>query len=236
MDFAWDDGGRRDAFPDWPKSVGDCVYRGIAIYTGIPYAEVYEVLNRAQRAYNERRKSRSRKYGFALREGRHADGGTNPEVYEPYLRHHGIVRVWKAAHGEHGLTVEEAFHMFGDCLLRSQGANGNHVAAIKGGKFRDTQDGTAGEWARGRNGVYERQVRYCEVWVRKDLVPEDQRLYHRPNVTREVADYPDRPVPADLAEALEVKALQKAADRKLRDMEKIKGLKAEAARLLARCK
>ena len=232
MEFAWDDGGRREAFPDWPKRAGDCVSRGISIYTGLPYAEVYKILNRAQTAFNERRAHRSRKYGFALREGRHADGGTNPAVYEPFLRHHGMVRVWKAAHGEHGLTADEAFSLFGDCLLRSQGANGFHVVAIKGGKLRDTWDSSR-RLDLGRSGRYERNTRYCEAWVREDLVPEDQRLYQRPKVIREVAECEDRPVPTDVAEKLEVDHLRDAASRKLIRMAKTEMLKKEAARLLA---
>ena len=235
MEFAWDDGGRREAYPDWPADAGDCVSRGISIYTGIPYTEVSEILGRANTNYKARKGIVRRKYKLALAAGREADGGIAPDVSRPFMVNRGLHCVWEAGHGEHGLTSDEAFRMFGDCILCSKGANGCHMVAIKGGKLRDTWDGTRGEWSIGRNGRYERKVRYCEVWVRKDLIPEGQISYHRPKVIREVTGYEDRPVPSDVAEKLETRELRDAANRKLVNAEKVKGLKAEAARLLARC-
>ena len=238
MEFAWDDGGRRETYPDWPVTGGDCVVRAIATYTGIAFKECYEILARGQAQINANRVQIKRKYKVALSEGRDGDGGIATTVYRPFLKIRGLHQVWKAGHGEHGLTAEDAFRMFGDCILVAKGANGSHMTCIRGGKLRDTFDPSTREWSIGRNGMYERKTRFYEVWVWRKLVDEDDLFWDagRPRVTREVTEYEDRPVPSDVAEKLETRELRDAANRKLVNAEKVKGLKAEAARLLARCR
>ena len=191
--YAWDDGGRRETYPDWPASVGDCAIRGMAIYTGRPYGDVYRECNDSSRNRLDDRVSRAphrrigRRDSARIRTGRYCDNGTMNPVWKGYLMRHGVICVWMATPGRRGLTAEDAFAMFGDCILLSHGGNGSHLVAIKGGKLRDTWNGLVGKWtSRGTRKV----LRYSQVWIREDLINESAR------VTRHVdTDYEDRPVP-----------------------------------------
>ena len=191
LKFAWDDGGRSKAFPDWPHGVGDCVIRGIAIYTGIPYKEVYEYMAPRQIAkwadINRERRAHGGRARHKIRDlSRGADYGVGKEIHGPYLMEHGCKIAWRAEKGQRGVTAQEAFNMFGDCLLRSKGSHGNHVVAIKGGKLRDTWNGLSNRGTR-----WDPTVRYTEIWVW-----EDHPMFTTGHAIQDIdGNYEDQPVP-----------------------------------------
>jgi len=61
MKFAWDDGGRKAA--GYRGNAGDCVVRAVAIASGRPYQDVYNVLSDGCR--NQRTTSRSKQKASA---------------------------------------------------------------------------------------------------------------------------------------------------------------------------
>jgi hypothetical protein len=56
MEWVYDDGGRKAA--GFKGRTGDCVVRSIAIASGLPYADVYEVLSAGTRAERTRKRER----------------------------------------------------------------------------------------------------------------------------------------------------------------------------------
>ena len=66
MQFQYNDGGREDA--GYKGDTGDCVTRAIAIATGMPYQEIYDLVNSYGK--NERR-SKNRKSKSSARTGVH---------------------------------------------------------------------------------------------------------------------------------------------------------------------
>ena len=194
LEFAYDDGGRKVAFPNWPYPKGGCVSRAVAIFTGIPYAEVYDAMAEGQirmsMKYADHMQSSGRRIRRhkSLTSDRPADFGVSRNVWAPYLKQHGCVSVWKAAPGQRGITAQDAFTTYGDCFLKSHGANNNHVVAIKNGKLRDT--------GVGRAIGHSRPTRYSEVWVSADHV-DNREVY--PAMHRYIdTSYEDRPVPQNV--------------------------------------
>ena len=55
MKFIYDDGGRKEA--GFKGTTGDCVCRSVSIATGLPYSEVYKLINEFGK--KERRKDKS---------------------------------------------------------------------------------------------------------------------------------------------------------------------------------
>ena len=210
LDFAWDDGGRREAFPDWPAKAGDCVVRAIAIMTGVSYEEAYKCMGKGQKLLERDRVSRTRSAGYRVRSrkclttGRPADHGVNRTVYGPYLQSLGYASIEMPA-GRRGWTARDAFRIFGDCILRSKGTHGRHCVAIKNGKLRDTWNGLAGD----------RKIRYCTVWVPRSRIDAQSGT-----VQRHVdPDYKDRAVPGEVHVMPTVSYSEK--QRRLRQIEEL---------------
>ena len=132
LSYVFDDGGRSRDFPAWKRSCGDCVTRAIAIFTSLPYRDVYMAMADG---------TRSEGYKRVAGIDQAADYGVIPEVYVPFLHAHGIREVWRTRFHGKGVTASEAYSLVGDCLLESHGHNRDHLVAIKDGALRDTWNG-----------------------------------------------------------------------------------------------
>ena len=186
LTWRFDDGGRYEAFPTWPQKVGDCVPRALAIYTGVPYAKVYRAMAEKMRGMaNVRSGWSGRRTHKHCATERACDKGTTDDAYAPFMHKHGIRCIWQAGHGKRGMTAQQAFEAFGDCILHSHGANGHHFACIKGGKLRDTWNGL-------RRGAHTRgPARYSRIYVWADH-PAFRIGEHCQDID---GNYEDRPIP-----------------------------------------
>ena len=136
--FRYDDGGRFWS-GRFRKANGDCVPRALSILTGRRYREVLRQLEDANAAV-----------GLEATAERGIIRFVESLVYQEF----GLVRV-SMPRGPKP-TWTEAYLRYGDCIVATR----NHVAAIKGGKVRDTFD------SRWTSGKKERKAMY--VWVKAD--------------------------------------------------------------------
>ena len=78
MEWVYDDGGRKIA--GYKGHTGDCVCRAIAIATGMPYKEVYDLINKFSES---ERKGKRRKHKSSARTG------VRPETTRKIMKHLG---------------------------------------------------------------------------------------------------------------------------------------------------
>ena len=143
--YAYDDGGRQASGRRGEAS--DCVCRALAIVSGRPYDECYKALAEANARYGKGK--RSARNGVSRKAW--------PKVYEEF----GLVKIHLGPGPRP--TYSEAYYEHGDCVVSTT----KHLAAIKGGKLRDTFDGRVylnTFWYPGEEHECERKA--MQVWVR----------------------------------------------------------------------
>ena len=130
LEFHYNDGERKDA--GFRGMTGDCLFRAIAIATGLPYLDVYSNVSSTMKNHGYRASGNAYLQTRALRKP-----GMLPvrAVQSLVLMDYGFAKV-PLPPGPRP-TYAQAFQQYGTCIVSTKG----HVTALMDGALQDTFDG-----------------------------------------------------------------------------------------------